>query len=119
MKRLILVASLVVALFPRSAAAQTVTQVMKWNHTEPVATVQGWVTFVKIGAAAAVQVTPSCVAAGSGTACVFPLPSVTPSGTVITLTEANGGPPSSGSATVPAGPSNPTNVTITITVTIP
>lgn len=116
MKRGLLI--LACLLVPHLAHAQTVTQTLNWNQAEAPAVVQTWQSVLKVGATVT-AVTPTCKAVGTGSVCFVPIVPRAPSGTVVVLTESNGGDSATGSATVPQGPNGPTNITITISITVP
>lgn len=123
MKLKVLLGPLALALLAATTlSAQTVVSTLKYDSADPVATVQGYQTTLKIGAAAAQTISPTCVAkSGPGfiTECTAPVPGPVPSGTQYTLTLANATGLAATTITQGQGPASPTNVVITITVTVP
>lgn len=105
-------------LIPASAHAQT-QQTLTWQYLNtPLATVNTYQQNLKINTGANNIITPTCVASGVNTNCLFPIPSPTvlKTGDTIVVTASVNGQSSSGSLTVGPGPTQPTTITITITV---
>lgn len=106
-----------------TAHAQTASATLVWDTSDTLANVQAEQTFLKVGSAAAVAITPTCVAKAQSpnlqTECTTPVASVPPAGTQITVTVSNGAGLAATTITEGGGPSAPVDVRVTITVTLP
>lgn len=122
MKRLAL-ASLLVLLFAASAAAQTVTRTLQYEFaTTPLAEVNTYVTTLKIDAAAATQISPTCVAGTTpATSCSTPITLTSGTHTIVVTVFNTSGVSASGTLNYDPGsnPGTPINIKIVIKITVP
>lgn len=112
---------LVLLALPSVVQAQTTTKVLSWSHVPDTLTVVNGYTFtLKIDAGTVSQISPTCATAGANVTCSTPI--VLTSGThtlVVTATNGNGSASGSFNYVPGASPTQPTNIVITVTITVP
>lgn len=101
-------------------SAQTSTSRVAWDQGEPVALAQANSYTLKVDAAAAVALVTTCMGDAASSKCSAPLPVTLTAGThTLIVTAINGFGSTPSLPLVGAPPARPTNVTLTITLTVP
>lgn len=122
MKRLTIVGAVIACALVAEAVqvrAQTSSVRLAWDHGEPPAVAGAFTDTLQIDAAAPVPTTATCVVRGTGSRCTSaPFTLVSGAHTLI-VTASNGFGSASSAPLSGAPPSQPVNVTITVTVNVP
>lgn len=116
MRRLFIAALL--ALVPLSLAAQTPSWKLAWDTTDALSVAQADQYFLQVNTGTPAPVTPVCVTQGSGSTCNVPLPTVK-SGDTVKITVFNASGSAQAQTTVGQPATTPTNIRITIVISVP
>ena len=120
MKKLLLV--LILILIPSSVYNQTVSQTLQYDYLASTLVVTNtYTTSLKIDTAAPIAITPTCVTNGANVRCTNPITLTSGNHTIIVTVINTSGVSATGTLNYVPGlpPSTPSNITITIQVTIP
>lgn len=118
MKKLFLA---IFCLWAATARAQTVTYTLQWDHVGDILSNVNTYTFgLKIDAATAIAISPTCATNGLNVTCTTPVSLISGNHTItVTASNANGTASGTLNYVPPVAPINPSNIKVIVKITVP